>query len=145
MKRIAFVLLLASLPAQARVLKGQVLLKGLERELLLIQQEPGTEDQLVLDQVSYQITSADPEGNISAMLETQSGGMVKLETVDILTDPTLLASFKAAPYWAAMSLAFLNAKEVRCPGTSTGILMHHSASAPRKTVGNCVTLSSDPP
>jgi hypothetical protein len=126
--------------AQARVLRSPIRLRGLDRDLVITVQEPGTQDSLVLDGEVFELQNFDPSSGISALRYIELNGTKQVETVDILMDPVLLQSFRRVPYWSAMSMGFLNAKEVNCSPESTGILMWHQASTPRKTIGNCIQL-----
>jgi hypothetical protein len=147
MRRLTLLLLLLLLSliqaAHARVTRTKVLLRGLDRDLVITLGEPGLPDLLVLDGNEFEIDGVDGQGGLTATRYIQVGARQEIETVTLLRDPLILNAFKRAPYWTAMSMAFQNPGEVACPPGTNAVLMYNQARTPRWVIGNCLDPSQE--
>lgn len=142
---LALLVLLLSLVrgAHAQVIQTKVLLRGLDRDLLITLGEPGVPDLLILDGNEFVIDGLDANGGFTATRYVQVGARKDIETVTILKDPLILNAFKRAPYWTAMSMAFQNPGEVTCHRKANAVLMYNQARTPRWIIGNCLGPAQD--
>ena len=129
--------------ASAQHYHTRVRLRGLDRDLMVVVHEPGQSDSLSFDGNLYDHVYPDSSGGLTADRQIPGGSPTQIETISILTDTVILGAFKASPYWSAMSMAFVNANEVRCSPRSEAVLMITEARTPRRIVGNCFGFSQE--
>ena len=130
--------------ALAVVIEVEVRLRGLDRPLVIIADEPGRMDQILLDGFEFKIDNRDRDGTLHGSREIEVGDQKKIEMISLFGDRTLLDIFKQSPQRGGMMLGFINAKEVTCPAASNFVLMYRQHTSRPQSIGNCVTLSQWP-